>query len=152
MQEDVASKHAVRQQTPSSTRIKDASIAIRHSRGYTSSILQRPEMDFREWTRCVDTQQKQKTISKRNFFLIEKCFEDARQDEKHVPDLLESIMRPTDPVKEELRPILSQMTQISSEITKITVYTFQMSGKIPDSTNVGFDAPSSPPFYNIWPR
>ena len=24
---------------------------------------------------------------------MEKCFEDARQDEKHVPDLLEAIMR-----------------------------------------------------------
>ena len=35
--------------------------------------------------------------------LIEKYDEDARQDEKHVPDLLESITRPTDPVKEELR-------------------------------------------------
>ena len=33
---------------------------------------------------------------------MEKYIEDAKQDEKHVPDLLESIMRPTDPVKEEL--------------------------------------------------
>ena len=33
---------------------------------------------------------------------MEKHIEDAKQDEKHVPDLLESIMRPTDPVKEEL--------------------------------------------------
>ena len=45
---------------------------------------------------------KQKTISKGHVFLIEKCFEDARQDEKHVPDLLESIIQPTDPVKEEV--------------------------------------------------
>ena len=30
---------------------------------------------------------------------MEKYFEDARQDEKHVPDLLESIIQPTDPVK-----------------------------------------------------
>ena len=29
---------------------------------------------------------------------MEKYLEDVRQDEKHVPDLLESIMRPTDPV------------------------------------------------------
>ena len=42
---------------------------------------------------------------------MEKCFEDARQDEKHVPDLLESIMRPTDPVKDELRQKLSNTTQ-----------------------------------------
>ena len=36
-------------------------------------------------------------------FVIEKYVEDVKHDEKHVPDLLESIMRPTDPVKEELR-------------------------------------------------
>ena len=51
---------------------------------------------------CTHTE-KQKTISKRDVFLIhiEKCVEDVRHDEKHVPDLLESIMRPTDPVKED---------------------------------------------------
>ena len=36
---------------------------------------------------------------KKHFFLIEKYIEDARQDEKHVPELLEAIMRPTDPVR-----------------------------------------------------
>ena len=66
---------------------------------------------------CTHTK-KQKTISKRHFFLMEKCFEDVRQDEKHVPDLLEAIMRPPDPVKEELRQKLFKMTQISSKITK----------------------------------
>ena len=84
---------------------------------------------------------KHKTISKKHVFLIEKCFEDARQDEKHVPDLLESIMRPTDPVKEELREKLFKMTQFGSKIKKIRVCTFQMSGKIPDSANVAFEAP-----------
>ena len=53
--------------------------------------------------------------------LIEKYIEDARQDEKHVPDLLESIMKPTDPVKEELRPILFKIDQFRAEITKIRV-------------------------------
>ena len=86
------------------------------------------------------------------FFLIEKYIEDARQDEKHVPDLLESIMRPTDPVKDELRQKLFKMIQFEPEIKKIRLCTFQMSGKIPDSTNVAFEAPSSPPFRNIWPR
>ena len=71
---------------------------------------------------------------------MEKCFEDARQDEKHVPDLLEAIMRPTDPVKEELRQKLFKIDQFESKITKIRVCTFQMSGKIPDSTNVAFEA------------
>ena len=86
---------------------------------------------------------------------MEKCFEDARQDEKHVPDLLESIMRPTDPVKDELRQKLSKIDQFGSKITKIRVCTFQMSGKIRDSTNVASEAiiPSnSHPFCNIWPR
>ena len=47
------------------------------------------------------THKKHKTIARIYFFLMEKYFEDVRQDEKHVPDLLESIMRPTDPVKGE---------------------------------------------------
>ena len=72
---------------------------------------------------------------------MEKYFEDARQDEKHVPDLLEAIMRPTDPVKEELRQKLSEIDQFGSKIKKIRVCTFQMSGKIPDSTNVAFEEP-----------
>ena len=92
------------------------------------------------------------TPRKRHFFLIEKYIEDAKQNEKHVPDLLESIMRPTDPVKDELRQKLFKITQFESKITKMRVCTFQVSGKIPDSTNVAFEAPSSPPFCNIWPR
>ena len=35
--------------------------------------------------------------------VIEKYVEVVKQEGKDVPDLLESIMRPTDPVKEELR-------------------------------------------------
>ena len=53
-----------------------------------------------------------KTLRKLYFFVIDTYFEDARQDEKHVPDLLEAIMRPTDPVKEELQPNLLKMNQI----------------------------------------
>ena len=59
--------------------------------------------------------------------------EDVKQDEKHVPDLLESIMRPTCLVKEELRPILCKLGQFRPEITKIRVSTFWMSGKSTDS-------------------
>ena len=59
---------------------------------------------------CTHTE-KQTTISKRHFLLMEKCFEDVRQDEKHVPDLLEAIMRPPDPVKDELRQKLSKIDQ-----------------------------------------
>ena len=55
---------------------------------------------------------------------MEKYVEDIKQDEKNVPDLVESIMRPTDPVKEELRRISCKMSQFSSEITQIRVSTF----------------------------
>ena len=72
---------------------------------------------------CTHTK-KQKTISKRSVFLIEKCFEDLRQDEKHVPDLLESIIQPTDPVKDELRQKFFKIFQISSKIKKMRVSKF----------------------------
>ena len=55
---------------------------------------------------------------------MEKYFEDARQDEKHVPDLLESIMRPTDPIKEELRQKLFNIDQFGSNIKKMRVSKF----------------------------
>ena len=61
-------------------------------------------------TVCRPTK-KQKTISKRRVFLMEKHIEDARQDEKHVPDVLESIIQPPDPVKDELRQNLFKTTQ-----------------------------------------
>lgn len=64
-------------------------------------------------------------LRKRNFFVIEKHNGDIRQEEKDVPELLEAIMRPTDLVKEELRPILFKMTQFRSEITKIRVALFR---------------------------
>ena len=66
--------------------------------------------------------------------------EDARQEQKDAPDLLEAILRPTCLVKEELRPNLSKLIQFRPEITKIRVCTFQMSGKITDSANVAFEA------------
>ena len=51
-------------------------------------------------------------LRKRHFFVtgIEKCVEEVKQDERSIPDLLEWIMRPTDPVKEELWRILSKMS------------------------------------------
>ena len=39
-----------------------------------------------------------------------KYIEDARQDEKHMPDLLEPIIQPTDPVKDELRQKLFKIS------------------------------------------
>ena len=105
----------------SSTRIKDAGIAIRHLRGYMISILQGPEMDFREWKRCVSRQKNRLILQKTYFSVMENYIEDVRQDEKHVPDVLEAIMRPTCLVKEELRPIVFKLTQFRPEITKIQV-------------------------------
>ena len=58
-----------------------------------------------------------------------------------MPDLLEAIMRPPGPVKDELRQKLVKMTQFGSKIKKMRVCTFQMSGKIRDSTNVAFEEP-----------
>ena len=60
-------------------------------------------------------------LRKRHFFVMKKYIGDARQEEKDVPDLLEAIMRPTDPVKEELRQKLSKIDQFRPEITKIRV-------------------------------
>ena len=119
-----------------------------------------PPQDSNDWRRRRTSEwlmyMQMTDISKGYFFLIEKYIEDLRQDEKHVPDLLESIMRPTDPIKEELRQILFKTNTFRPEITKMRVCTFQMSGK-----NQGFDQrslrgsnfnPSPPPFCNIWPR
>ena len=104
----------------------------------------------------------QKIISKGYVFLIEKYVEDARQDEKHVPDLLESIMRPTDPGKEELRQKLVKISQNSSKIKKMKVSTFgfRKTKVFPPEANTTF-SPSRfsarhglphPNKSNIWPR
>ena len=55
---------------------------------------------------------------------MEKCFEDARQDEKHMPDLLEAIIQPTDPVKDEFWQKLFKMIQFASKIKKMRVSNF----------------------------
>ena len=55
---------------------------------------------------------------------MEKYIEDARQEEKDVPDLLEATMRPTRLVKEELRQNLFKMIQFRFKIIKIRVSTF----------------------------
>ena len=52
---------------------------------------------------------------------MEKYIEDARQDEKDVPDLLGAIIQPPGLVKEELRQILFKMLQFRPEILKIPV-------------------------------
>ena len=113
----------------SSTCIKDAGIAIRHSQGrilfYTAGSrngLERVVGDGpRGWT-SGDADTKRKLYPRKiHVFCYGKIVEDARQEEKDVPDLLEAIMRPTCLVKEELRPILFKITKFKPEITKIRV-------------------------------
>ena len=111
-----------------STRIKDAVIAIRHSRRilfYTAGSRNGLEgMDAvcpqgsRRWP---ETHEKKLYPRKRHFFVMEKYIEDVKQEEKDVPDPLEAIMRPTCLVKGELRPILSKLSQFRPEITQIWV-------------------------------
>ena len=60
-------------------------------------------------------------LRKRHLFVMEKYIEDAKQEEKDVPDLLEAIMRPICLIKEELRPNLFKMNKFRPEITKIRV-------------------------------
>ena len=55
---------------------------------------------------------------------MEKYFEDVRQDEKHVPDLLEAIILPPGLVKEELWQKLFKISQIKSKIKKMRASTF----------------------------
>ena len=63
-------------------------------------------------------------LRKIHFFVIDKYVEDVKQDEKDVPDLLESIMRPTDPVQEEIPQKTMKMHQFRPKTTKIKVSTF----------------------------
>ena len=68
------------------------------------------------------TRHKEEVVTKKKqLFVMEKYIEDARQEEKDVPDLLEAIPRPIRLVKEELRQNLFKMSQFIPEITKIQV-------------------------------
>ena len=90
--------------------------AIREE-GYFS-ILQGPEMGLREWTRCVQGHNSKLTLSKTYFFVVEKYIDDVKQDEKHIPDLLESMMKGSGLVKEELRLISSKMIHLDPKSPK----------------------------------
>ena len=85
--------------------------------------MQPPQWEFKRLTKlaaCAGVTNKLYP-RKRHFLVKEKYVEDARQEEKDVPDLLEAIMRPTCPVKEELQKILFKMSQFRPKITKIRV-------------------------------
>ena len=63
---------------------------------------------------------------------MEKSVEDVKQDEKHVPDFVESIMRSPGLVK-ELRRISCKMDKFWTKTIKIRVSNFWMSGEPTDS-------------------
>ena len=70
-----------------------------------------------------DTQRK--LYQRKRYFLgVKRYVEDVKQDEKSIPDLLESIMKGSGPVKEELRLIFFKVNQLRPKITKIRVSTF----------------------------
>ena len=62
------------------------------------------------------THTKKLYLRKIHVFVIDKYIEDVKQDEKSVPDLLESIMMPIDNVKEELRMKTMKMKQFRHKI------------------------------------
>ena len=74
---------------------------------------------------------------------MEKYIEDLRQDEKHVPDLLEAIIQPPDPVKDELRQKFFKMTQFGSKIKKTRVSKFC----IPEFLNLPVGGQCQPSHY-----
>ena len=90
--------------------------------------------------------------SKIHVFVKEKYVEDARQDEKHVLDLLEAIIQPPGLVKEELRRILFKIGQIMLKIQEFRVSSFW----IPESQSFPADGQCQPArrqvFNNIWAR
>ena len=79
------------------------------------------------------TRKNKLSLRKCHFFVTEQHIEDVKQDQKIVPDLVESIMKPADPVKAELRRILFKTNQYRPKIEEFRDCTFWMSGKIPDS-------------------
>ena len=104
-----------------STRIKDAGIAIRHSRGRILFYTTGSRNGLERVVGDGPGHRKEVVPKKNTCFVVEKYIEDVKQEEKDVPDLLEAIMRPTCLVKEELRQILFKMSQFRPEITKIRV-------------------------------
>ena len=55
---------------------------------------------------------------------MEKYIEDFRQREKHVPDLVESMIQLPGPVKDDLRQKLFKIDRFGSKIKKMWVSTF----------------------------
>ena len=73
---------------------------------------------------CVRGHKKQVDPNEKIFFCCRKHIGNAKQGQKLALDLVESIMRPTDPTNEELRRILIKMNQFAPKILEIRVSTF----------------------------
>ena len=120
------------QEKTSSTRIKDAGIAIRHSRGRTLFYTAGSRNGSEGWAVVGKCTKKKLYLRERRCFVIEKHVEDVKQGQKVDSDMLESLRKPTRLVKEELRLSVSKLSQFRPKITKIKVCTFEMSVKITD--------------------
>ena len=68
-------------------------------------------MSWRVWTPVGTRHKKDVDPRKKYGFFIERHIEDVKQGQKVAPDLVESIVRPTDPVKEWLQRILVNTSQ-----------------------------------------
>ena len=77
--------------------------------------------------------QKEVDPEKKTFFVIEKHVRDIKQDQKVIPDPLGAIMKPTDPAKDELQRILSNLNQSRPKIQEFRVSIFWMSRNSTDS-------------------
>ena len=62
------------------------------------------------------------SLRKKHVFVIEKYVEGVKQGQKLAPDLVESIMKLTDIVKEELQRKTMNMHQFIPKITKLWVW------------------------------
>ena len=85
-------------------------------------------MGWRGLTAGARTHNKKLYPRKRHFFVMKKYIEEAKQEEKDVPDLLEAIMRSTSKdhlsCKRRVTAKFVQMSHFGPEITKIRVSTF----------------------------
>ena len=90
---------------------------------------------------------------KKTLFVMEKYIEDAKQDERHVPDLLEVIMRSPGLVKEELRRISFKMYNLDTKSLKLHFCDVRKNpGFGQRSQQANHFNPVTHPFCNIWPR
>ena len=80
---------------------------------------------------------------------MEKYIEDAGQDEKHVADLLGAIMKPPDPVKDELR---QKLFKIDQRFRKSKVFPPEANTTFSHSRFSARNGLPYPNKSNIWPR